>query len=240
MSNETVAERTRPTVTALSSNFMLDGATYAVGGEAGFNGMDFYGAGRGGVLGEVPADVVTAALVFFNPTVVEGAWEGSRAVMPRADAASLFAGCLVTWAGEHLGDDVDWARLAELTGKIVDAAPVAGAPVFAGWRALPVPADPKAAALHQLNALRELRMARHGAAITALGLDIGAVVCHASPGMAPIFGWEGTEVGEDVPALWDQAEVLTNQATTKDYAVLDQAEADEFADLCAAALASVH
>ncbi|MET0804533.1 MAG: hypothetical protein ABW009_11615, partial [Acidimicrobiales bacterium] len=117
-----VAERTRPTVTGLSAKFMLDGATYAVGGEAGFNGMDFYGAGRGGVLGDVSADVVAAALVFFNPSVVEGAWEGSRDVMSRSAAAELFAGCLVTWAGEHLGDDVDWARLAELAGKVVDNA----------------------------------------------------------------------------------------------------------------------
>src|SRR5215203_3481414 len=167
MGNTSVAERTRPTVTGLSSNFMLDGATYALGGEAGFNVMDFYAAGRAGVLGEVPADVVAAALVFFNPTVIEGAWEGSRAVMPRAAAAELFAGCLVSWADAHLGDDVDWARLAELAGRVVDAASVAGAPVFAGWRRMPVPAGPKAAALHQLNGLRELRMARHGAAVTA-------------------------------------------------------------------------
>jgi NAD(P)-dependent dehydrogenase (short-subunit alcohol dehydrogenase family) len=234
-----VAERTRPTVTGLSAKFMLDGATYAVGGDAGFNGMDFYGAGRGGVLGDVSADVVAAALVFFNPSVVEGAWEGSRDVMSRSAAAELFAGCLVTWAGEHLGDDVDWARLAELAGKIVNSASVGGAPVFAGWRALPVPTDPKAAALHQLNALRELRMARHGAAVTALGLDIGAVVCHASPHMAGIFGWEGTEIGQDVPAKWDEAEALTNHATDHDYAVLDSAEAEEFVALCAAANAAV-
>ena len=108
-------------------------------------------------------------------------------------AVELFAGCLVTWAEAHLGDDVDWPRLAELAGKVVDGASVAGAPVFAGWRALPVPENPKAAALHQLNALRELRMARHGAAVTALGLDVGATVCHATPGMAAIFGWDGSD-----------------------------------------------
>lgn len=234
-----VAERTRPTVTGLSAKFMLDGATYAVGGDAGFNGMDFYGAGRGGVLGDVSADVVAAALVFFNPSVVEGAWEGSRDVMSRSAAAELFAGCLVTWAGEHLGDDVDWARLAELAGKVVDNASIGGAPVFAGWRALPVPTDPKAAALHQLNALRELRMARHGAAVTAVGLDIGPTVCHASPHMAGIFGWEGAEIGHDVPAKWDEAEALTNRATDHDYAVLDDAEAEEFVALCTAATAAV-
>ena len=235
-----IAEQTRPAVTGMSSNFMLDGATYAVGGDAGFNGMDFYGAGRAGVLGEVSADVVAAALVFFNPAVVEAAWEGSRDVMPRAASAELFAGCLATWADAHLGDDVDWARLAELAGKIVDTASIGGAPLFAGWKALPVPTAPKAAAVHQLNALRELRMARHGAAVTALGLDVGAVVCHASPGMAPIFGWDGTAIPDDLPAKWDEAEVLTNQATEHDYAALSAQEADEFAALCEAAVAAVH
>ncbi len=235
-----IAERTRPAVTGISSNFMLDGATYAVGGDAGFNGMDFYGAGRAGVLGDVSADVVTAAFVFFNPTVVETVWDGSREVMARSAAAELFAGCAVTWAEDHLADDVDWARLAELAGKIVDGASVGGAPVFAGWRALPVPSEPKAAAVHQLNALRELRMARHGAAVTALGLDIGAVVCHASPGMAAIFGWDGVAVPEDLPAQWDEAEALTNRATERDYAVLSADEAEEFAALCEAAVAAVH
>lgn len=235
-----IAERTRPVVTSLGAHFMLDGATYAVGGDAGFNGMDFYGAGRAGVLGEVSADVVTASFVFFNPTVVEAAWEGSRDVMSRAAAAELFAGCLVTWADAHLDDDVDWARLAELAGQIVDGATIGGAPVFAGWKALPVPSEPKAAAVHQLNALRELRMARHGAAVTALGLDIGAVVCHASPEMAPIFGWAGTEIPDDLPAAWDEAEALTNRATDHDYAVLSAEEAEEFVALCEAAVTAVH
>ena len=62
---EAAAEATAGAVGALSSHFMLDGATYAKGGEMGFDGMDFYVAGRGGALGEVDGDVVSAALVFF-------------------------------------------------------------------------------------------------------------------------------------------------------------------------------
>lgn len=235
-----IAERTRPVVTSLGAHFMLDGATYAVGGDAGFNGMDFYGAGRAGVLGEVSADVAAAAFVFFNPSVVEAAWEGSRSVLSRAAAAELFAGCLVTWADAHLDDTVDWARLADLAGKIVASASIGGAPVFAGWKALPVPSGPKAAAVHQLNALRELRMARHGAAVTALGLDIGTAVWHASPGMAPIFGWDELAIPDDFPAAWDEAEALTNRATEHDYAVLSAEEAEEFAALCEAAATAVY
>ncbi len=234
-----IAERTRPAVTGLGAQFMFDGDTYAVGGEAGFDGMDFYGAGRGGVLGDVSADVVAAALVFFHPGVVRRAWEGSREVMGRKAAAELFAGCLATWSDAHLGDDVDWSRLAELAGTIVENASIAGAPLFAGWRELAVPTSPEAAAAHQLNALRELRGARHGSAVTALGLDPGAAVVHAAPGMAGTFGWEGTAVGPEVPALWDEAEALTNRATNHDYAVLPAAEAEEFVALCDAAMDAV-
>lgn len=239
MSTVALAEATAPTVANLSAAFMLDMDTYAVGGAAGFDGIAFYAAGRGGVLGEVTADVVTAAFVFFHPETVRTYWDGSADVMPRLEAAQLFADCAVTWAGNHLGDDVDWPRLVELAGRIVATAPIAGAPVVAGWNALPVPEDPKAAALHHLNGLRELRMARHGSAVLAVGLDVGDAVRHRSPGMVPIFGYEGLEVGDHVPALWDEAEVLTNRATAVDYAVLDDAEGAEFTDLCAAATAAV-
>ena len=52
---------------------MTDPATYAYGAELGFDGMDFYVAGRGGALGDVPADVVTAAFIYFEPDVVRAA-----------------------------------------------------------------------------------------------------------------------------------------------------------------------
>ncbi len=57
-----------------------------------------------------------------------------------------FAECGHQWGRDKLPDDVDAARLAELEAKVADAASPAGAPVFAGWRALAAPDDPKAAA----------------------------------------------------------------------------------------------
>ena len=44
----------------LPSNFMLDPSTYEYGSSLGFDGLDFYVRGRGGVLGEVPAAVICA------------------------------------------------------------------------------------------------------------------------------------------------------------------------------------
>lgn len=240
MSTKTTAEATAPTVSTLSSGFMLDGATYKRGAQLGFGGIDFYFAGRGGVLGDVCGDVVASSFVFFSPTQVTTAWNASRDVMSRADTSAEFAGCMSAWADAHLDDSVDWARLAELAGTVADSATVAAAPLFAAWRAADVPTDPKQAALHRLNQLRELRMARHGAAVVAMGIDPADAVRHRTPHMLGVFGWEGTDVPADVVAAWAEAERLTNLATERDYSVLTDAESAEFVALCAAAQAAAH
>ncbi len=240
MTPEEAAAATAPTVGGLPSGFMLDGATYVKAAELGFNGIDFYAAGRGGVLGEVDSDVVAAGFVFFNRATVKSAWEGSAGVLPRDRSAAEFAGCAAAWADAHLGDDVDWARLADLVGRIIASASPALAPVFAGWRAMPVPSEPKQAALHQLNALRELRMARHGVAVVSCGVHVGDAVRHKSPHMVALFGWDDTMVdGEGVETRWNDAEALTNHLLATDYAVLDAGELDELVALCTAASASV-
>ena len=43
-----------------------------------------------------------------------------------------------------------------------------------------------------------------------------------------------------MPALWDEAEALTNQATDHDYSALSAEEAEELAALCKAAATAVH
>ena len=66
MNTAELAAAIKPAVSTLPSGFMLDGATYAKGAELGFEGMDFYVGGRGGVLGDVSADVVTATFVRYR------------------------------------------------------------------------------------------------------------------------------------------------------------------------------
>lgn len=240
MGAESLAEATAGAVSAFSSSFMLDGATYKRGAQLGFQGIDFYFAGRCGVLGDVSADVATSALAFFAPGAVHAAWDNSREVMPRAEAGAAFAGCLEQWALDHLGDDVDWVRLSELAREVVEAATVAGAPLFAAWRGAPQPADVRADALFRMNLLRELRMARHASAVIALGLDPGDAVRHRSPQMLGIFGWSTADLADDFADVWAEAERLTNVAFDRDLSVLHDGQRTEFAALCAAAVASVH
>ncbi|HEV7526540.1 MAG TPA: hypothetical protein VGP92_16345, partial [Acidimicrobiia bacterium] len=189
MTPEQAAHELREAVVRIPSGFMTDASTYARGAELGFEGADFYVAGRGGVLGEVDADIVVSAFVFFAPERVHDAWRRSGLVMPHAQAAREWAAIAHAWANANLADDVDWRTVAALAGRVVQAAPVAAAPLFAGWRALEEPEEVKALALHRLNALRELRGALHGAAVLTVGLSPIEAVVVLTPTMLPVFGW---------------------------------------------------
>src|SRR6478736_3453122 len=107
MTPEAAAAATSSAISQVASHFMLDAATYVRGGELGFEGMNFYVAGRGGVLGRVDADVVSAAFVFFNPATVRVGWEASLAVMEPADAAAAFAAGGYEWGRANFPADLD-------------------------------------------------------------------------------------------------------------------------------------
>lgn len=228
------ATATAPAVSNVGSHFMLDGNTYKRGAELGFEGLDFYIAGRGGVLGDVDADVVSAAFAFFEPNAVRTLWNQGQAVMPAAQAAAEFMACCHTWAEEHVPDDLDVERLNTLAGQVVAGARPACASVFAGWRALEVPSSPKAQAVHQLNALRELRLGLHSAAVIAAGLTPLQALSVKTPGMAPIFGWAELADVEGLRETWDGAEDQTNRAIAHAYDGLDDAGRAELAERAAA------
>lgn len=232
------AEQSANAISQLASRFMLDPTTYQRGAELGFPGMGFYFAGRGGVLGPVDADVVSAALVFFNPDVVRVQWEASLPVMEPQKAALEFAACGHEWA-QRFPDDLDVTRLAELAGRVCEHAGVAAAPLFAGWRLVAEPDDPKALALHRMNVLRELRGNLHGAAVLAAGLTPLEAVMVKTPFMAGIFGWsDDLPDAEPCRERRAQAEDLTNTMVAPAFAALSDAEAVEFVDLANTALAA--
>jgi hypothetical protein len=177
------------------------------------------------VLGDVPALVAAAAMVFIAPDVVEPAWERSAAVMSRPEAAREWAACLHADAREHDADQVDWQALATMLGRVVAFAPVTAAPLFAGWRTLPEPDDAPALALHRLNALRELRGALHGAAVLTVGLAPVEAMLVRTPAMIPVAGW--AEVPPDAAPFnerWGLAEARTDRMVGRHLRVLDDDE----------------
>ncbi len=223
-------------IRGIASRFMVDGATYQRGAEIGFSGLDFYVVGRGGALGDVDADVVSAAFVFFEPAAVRTMWDEGRKVMPGVEASQEFLGCGHAWAESHFGDDLDVSRLADLAGRVAAGASPAGAPLFAATRALEGPTSPRARALHQLDLLRELRNAMHGAAVLAAGLAPLQAMAVRSPGMIPMFGWtQEAPDPEPLRARWEAAEAATDLAVSPAFAVLEPVERAELVELIAAA-----
>ncbi len=222
-------------VNQLGAAFMMDKATRDRGREElGLRGRPLYHLGRGGALGDVPADVVVAAFAFFPPDVVRTHWEDGRRTVAPLDAAVFYARCCADWGRLHLADLPDPDRTVELVERIVDSAEPSGLPLFVAWRLLPRPDDAPGRLALLLNVLREHRGAVHVAAVTAVGLDpLAAVVAgRYGPDNARFFEWpEPYPEPAEHKARLDAAEDLTAAAAGRAYDALTSAERGELVGL---------
>ncbi|MFI9402927.1 hypothetical protein [Nocardia sp. NPDC052316] len=208
-------------------------------GVDGFHGP--YTRGRGGVLGDVDADVVTAAFGFFAPDRVRSAWESVS--IPPADAATGYLAACQDFGKRKLAAFPDADRLAELLQAVVTAGSPAGLALFAGWRAMPLPQNGSARVLQLVHVLRELRGGLHLMALAANRLTPSQAVLIAGspmldgPDQARLLGWP--EPFEEITAeqrdRWSAAEALTDVLAQPYFEVLDEAEQQELATLIAAA-----
>lgn len=223
----------------LGGRWMLDPEVLGPCRAAGYpNGYAYYMAGRGGVLGDVDADVVASAFGFFAPDVVRAMWEPGIAVEGARAAAARYGAACAQFGRLRL-DGFDGAgRLAELAGAVASRAASSGLALFAGWRAEPLPADDAGRAFFLVHVLRELRGSVHVAAVMAAGLrPIEAVLATAGTQGAERFGWKGP-FPEVAPTAKEPAERLTDDILTRLYAdVLDDTAMASLADLVDAAKA---
>jgi hypothetical protein len=242
---ETV-EALRETIYGLGGAFMISRETKAFAEETGLSGWGPYFRGRCGVLGDVDADVVSAAVGFFPPSVVRAAWEAG-AGLPAADAARRYARAAQDFGRRKLAGlpSPDAERLAELLEAVAARGPVVAAPLFAGWRAMELPEDARARVIQLAHVLRELRGGLHIAAVLAEGLTpLEAIVVNTNsqlipggPGNAEYFGWPGPYPGPtgDLRARRDAAEALTSRLMAPAVTALPAEERDELVALVARA-----
>ena len=233
------AEALSQPVNELGRQFMLSEATRGRAKELhGLRGRPMYHLGRGGALGDVPAEVVIAAEAFFPPEVVRAAWDEGRQRLAPPEAARVYAGYCADWGRAHLADLPDLDRTVELVERVVDGAEPAGLPLFVAWRLLPRPDDAPGRLSLLLNVLREHRGAVHVAAVAAVGLDpLAAVVAgRYGPDNARFFEWpEPYPDPAQHKARWDAAEDLTAAAAARPYDALTAAERAELVALVTAA-----
>jgi hypothetical protein len=132
--------------------------------------------------------------------------------------------------------------LAGLLHRVADAADPAGWPLFAAWRAQPLPDDSAGRVAQLLHVLREHRGGAHLAAVRQAGLAPLEAIVAGSGGAAnaTFFGWPEPfpEPTDELRTRLATAEAATDVQVAPAYAVLSADEHAELPRLLAAAARS--
>jgi hypothetical protein len=234
-----VAVAAKGPIGILGGAWMTGPAEEAATEAAGLEGWQLYFLGRHGVLGDVDADVVLAAAYVFPADHLRREWEAARQKMTAAEGLERYLALCHTWGEEHLADFPDAGRLADLGQAVIDASDLVALPLFAGWRALPLPTSAGARCAHVCQVLREHRGACHGVALAAMQMDpLMAILTNLGGEANAIdYGWQPpfpTPTAVD-RALRERVEKLTDDLVAPAYETLDSSDAASLLDLLEAA-----
>ncbi len=222
-----LVQRVSPTIASAGSAFYFVPATLERGKEAGLDGFRMYALGRGGVLGDVEAPVVTSAFGYFNPGLVDKIWNSAKETMAPRDAGRMYMECCADHGRTHLGDVEGLDAFNAAAEKVIGAVDLSALALFAAISAEPKVDDAAGRAMQNIAVLRELRGSVHLVAIAAHGLTAEMAHRVKRPGDVETFGWAaGVEPSDEDRAKWDAAEALTDELLCSPWSVLDDAEAD--------------
>jgi hypothetical protein len=190
----------------------------------GLDGFRFYFLGRGGVLGDVEAPVVTSAFGYFKPDLVTRIWDEARAIADPRETGRLYMSCCQDFGRAKLADVEGLAAFCEAAQAIDSAADRAGLTLFAATSDQPLADDPPARALQLAATLRELRGSAHLVAVLASGLEPKTAHYLRRPEVFQGFGWSV----EDIPSVGASdhdklaaADKLTDQLLTPAFSAID-------------------
>lgn len=217
-----------PPIGQLGAAFYFVPETLARGKELGLDGFRFYFLGRGGVLGDVEAPVVTSAFGYFEPGLVAHMWDSARSVVAPREAGRAYLACAHDMGRRALAEVGDLGSFCRAAETVAGAADVAALALFAGVMGEPLPEDLPGRAMHLLVALRELRGSAHLVAVRACGLAPKVAHYLRRPDDFAGFGWkeEPPTVGERERRLLADADALTDQLVGPAFATLDDAGAE--------------
>ncbi|MFG1603026.1 hypothetical protein [Actinoplanes sp. NPDC049265] len=193
MTPEQAAAKARPGLAKLIGAFAESPRTLRRARLLGLSGWAYHVSARAGALGDVRPETVTAAIGFIAPEAVTDGWEATAKTSEPMEVATWHLHELCRWGAEELGEFPRVARLLELSRRVVSAVDAAGLPLFAAWRAMPVPdSTPGALAAVQLHLLHEHRMGIQVVAIRASGLTPLEAIIAGPEGEtgAVAFGWQ--------------------------------------------------
>lgn len=235
MTPEQAAAKARPALTTVVGAFAESPQTLRRARVLGLSGWAYHVSARAGALGDVRAETVAAAIGFIASDAVTEGWEAAAKATPPLQVATWHLHELCRWGVEELGSFPRVGRLLELARPVVSAVDGAALPLFAAWRAMPLPEEePGAQAAAMLHLLHEHRLGVHVVAVRASGMTPLQAIIAGPEGEtgAVAFGWQPPypPPGPLVRRLmWAEsiADALTGQA----YAALSRADRIELCGL---------
>lgn len=213
--------------------FYFAPTTIARGGELGLDPLQTYVLGRGGVLGDVEAPVVSAAFGYFNPAFLGATWDAARAICAPRVAGAAFMECCAAHGRDKLDGLPGLDAFVAAATKVNDTADADGLALYAAVRSEPLAADPAGRAMQLVAVLRELRGSAHLVALRAVGLDSKTAHFAKRPGDAGMFGWtdaDAPDVTDETHRLLADAEAITDLIVRPAFAALDGDEAAALID----------
>ena len=233
MTNEELVNTVCPILNDNGWKYYFTPNAIEVSKSMGLKGMEFYVAGRGGCMGDCEGSVVAAAFGYFNPVIINAAWNLATAKQP-----ARVIGDAHYEVAAHLGREklTDLPGLTEFTAameKVFNAADPDGFALFAAFKSMPLAQDTPGRAMQLAASLREFRGSAHLIAIRAVGLTSKQAHYVKRPNDVKGFGWgedDAPLVDDTVRALMVEAEKLTDALCIPAYAVLNDAERKALVD----------
>ena len=234
MTSLELAQQLAGPIGALGAAFYFDPGTVEAASALGINVYEFYGLGRGGVLGDVDVATVSDAFYFFHPRTIDLLWSAAKTKADPVEVARAHVAAAYAYADRTFGAvPLELLEAAARAARTVLAAdPLGVHPLADGYRRVAAPTDPLHDAYLRVIALRELRGAIHIEAIIAAGLSPAQACYLDDPSIFALHGYRD----EDIPAVTPQleaskvsAEVATNAAMAERLGALQESERDVFA-----------
>jgi hypothetical protein len=232
---EQAAATAKPGLAGLVGAFAESPQTLRRARLLGLSGWAYHVSARAGALGEVGPETVAAAIGFIAPDAVTDGWEAAAKTTDPLEVATWHLHELCRWGNDQIGGFPRVIRLVDLAKKVYDSVDAAGLPLFAAWRAMPIPdTEPGALAAVALLLLHEHQMGVRVVAVRASGLTPLQAIIAGPEGEtgAVAFGWQPPypPTGPIVRRLmW--AESVANSLAGQAYGQLSLAERIELLGL---------
>ena len=241
LSNEIAHE-----IQTLGMSFYFDPLTAERAKTHGLNVFEYYGLGRGGVLGDVDTASVYEAFTFFDQRTIDFLWTAAKVKADPVAIAADYVRAAYAFADRTFGAlDADaLARFGASVRRVVDALTPRRCPLVDGYRRYDAPSDPVHAAYLGTILLRELRGGVHIEAVNEVGLLAHEAAFLQDASVYKLHGYRDEDAPVATPELEAkkrEAEERTTHKEAQCFAVLSEEELVNVAEVAAlmfAALAS--